>query len=93
MEPPPEQDVGDLPAVRKPSKDATWMGPKESAVRQHRQELKTKMKTNKVEEVKAARPKQVSPGPLLPAPSLVPRLELYYSYYHLAVCCGSDKHA
>lgn len=64
MEPPPEQGVSDIPAIRKPSKDATWMGPKESAVRQHRQELKTKMKTNKVEEVKPARPKQVR-GPEL----------------------------
>lgn len=60
MEPPPELGVSDLPAIRKPSKDAAWMGPKESAVRQHRQELKTKMKTNKVEEVKTSRPKQVS---------------------------------
>lgn len=71
MEPPPEQGVSDVPAVRKPSKDASWMGPKESAVRQHRQELKAKMKTNKVEEGKPARPKQVraggspSPGPEL----------------------------
>lgn len=60
VEPPTELGVSDLPAIRKPSKDAAWMGPKESAVRQHRQELKTKMKTNKVEEVKTARPKQVS---------------------------------
>lgn len=61
MEPPPEQGVSEIPAIRKPSKDTTWMGPKESAVRQHRQEMKTKMKTNKVEEVKPARPKQVRP--------------------------------
>ena len=60
VEPPPEQGVSDIPAIRKPSKDATWLGPKESAVRQHRQEMKTKMKTNKVEEVKPARPKQVN---------------------------------
>uniref|UniRef100_G3PMM3 Insulin-like growth factor binding protein 2a n=1 Tax=Gasterosteus aculeatus TaxID=69293 RepID=G3PMM3_GASAC len=33
-------------------------GHKESAVRQHRQEMKTKMKTNNGEEVKLARPKQ-----------------------------------
>lgn len=59
MEPLPEQAESDIPAVRKPNKDSTWLGPKESAVRQHRQELKTKMKTNKVEEVKHARPKQV----------------------------------
>lgn len=58
-EPLPEQGVSDIPAVRKPSKEATWLGPKESAVRQHRQEMKTKMKTNKVEEVKPTRPKQV----------------------------------
>ncbi|XP_068165475.1 insulin-like growth factor-binding protein 2-A isoform X2 [Antennarius striatus] len=51
----PEQS---LTEIRKPSKDPTWLGPKESAVRQHRQEMKTKMKTNKVEEVKPARPKQ-----------------------------------
>ena len=55
----PEQGVSDIPAIRKPSKETTWLGPKESAVRQHRQEMKTKMKTNKVEEVKPTRPKQV----------------------------------
>ncbi|KAI4831501.1 hypothetical protein KUCAC02_001040 [Chaenocephalus aceratus] len=54
----PEQGVSEVPAIRKPSKETTWLGPKESAVRQHRQEMKTKMKTNKVEEVKPARPKQ-----------------------------------
>ncbi|XP_047432379.1 insulin-like growth factor-binding protein 2-A isoform X2 [Mugil cephalus] len=54
----PEQGVSEIPAVRKPSKETTWLGPKESAVRQHRQEMKTKMKTNKVEEVKPTRPKQ-----------------------------------
>ena len=59
MEPPPELGVSEIPAVRKPSKETTWLGPKESAVRQHRQEMKTKMKTNKVEEAKPARPKQV----------------------------------
>lgn len=58
VEPQPEQGVSEVPAVRKPSKETTWLGPKESAVRQHRQEMKTKMKTNKVEEVKPARPKQ-----------------------------------
>ncbi|XP_014879718.1 insulin-like growth factor-binding protein 2-A isoform X2 [Poecilia latipinna] len=46
----PDLDVSEIPTVRKPSKDAAWLGPKESAVRQHRQEMKTKMKTNKVEE-------------------------------------------
>lgn len=59
MGPPPEQGASEDPALRKPSKEATWLGPKESAVRQHRLEMKTKMKTNKVEEVKPARPKQV----------------------------------
>lgn len=59
VEPLPEQGVSEIPAIRKPSKETTWLGPKESAVRQHRQEMKTKMKTNKVEEVKPTRPKQV----------------------------------
>ena len=59
VEPLPGQGVSEVPAIRKPSKETTWLGPKESAVRQHRQEMKTKMKTNKVEEVKPARPKQV----------------------------------
>lgn len=59
VEPLLEQAVSEIPAIRKPSKETTWLGPKESAVRQHRQEMKTKMKTNKVEEVKPARPKQV----------------------------------
>ncbi|KAF7657034.1 hypothetical protein LDENG_00032750 [Lucifuga dentata] len=58
VELPAEQTVSAIPAVRKPSKESSWLGPKESAVRQHRQEMKTKMKTNKVEEVKPARPKQ-----------------------------------
>lgn len=62
MEPLPEQGASEIPAVRKPSKETPWMGPKESAVRQHRQEMKTKMKTNKVEEAKPARPKQVGRG-------------------------------
>ncbi|CAL8284686.1 insulin-like growth factor-binding protein 2-A [Gadus morhua] len=42
----------------KPSKEPSWLGPKESAVRLHRQEMKAKMKTNKVEEARPARPKQ-----------------------------------
>ena len=62
MEALPEQGVSEIPAVRKPSKETAWLGPKESAVRQHRQEMKTKMKTNKVEEAKPTRPKQVRPG-------------------------------
>lgn len=61
MEPLAEQGVSEIPVVRKPSKETPWLGPKESAVRQHRQEMKTKMKTNKVEEVKPTRPKQVKP--------------------------------
>ncbi|TNM94135.1 hypothetical protein fugu_002311 [Takifugu bimaculatus] len=31
VEAPPEQGMSDIPAIRKPSKDATWMSPKESA--------------------------------------------------------------
>ncbi|XP_013876163.1 insulin-like growth factor-binding protein 2-A isoform X2 [Austrofundulus limnaeus] len=46
----PELDVSEIPTIRRPTKETTWLGPKESAVRQHRQEMKTKMKTNKVEE-------------------------------------------
>lgn len=60
VEPLPEQGVSEIPAVRKPSKETAWLGHKESAVRQHRQEMKTKMKTNNGEEVKLARTKQVS---------------------------------
>lgn len=59
VEPLPEQGVSEVPIIRKPSKESTWLGPKESAVRQHRQEMKTKMKTNKVEEMRLTRPKQV----------------------------------
>lgn len=58
----PELAASEVPTVRKPNKETTWIGPKESAVRQHRQEMKTKMKTNKVEEVKPTRPKQVRPN-------------------------------
>ncbi|KAM9820846.1 insulin-like growth factor-binding protein 2-A [Neosynchiropus ocellatus] len=54
----PVEGVSDIPLIHKSSKDLTWLSPKESAVRQHRQEMKTKMKTNKVEEVKPARLKQ-----------------------------------
>ncbi|XP_056156883.1 insulin-like growth factor-binding protein 2-A [Lampris incognitus] len=57
VEPALEPGLTDIQTIRKPGKE-TWLGPKESAVRQHRQEMKTKMKTNKVEEAKAARPKQ-----------------------------------
>lgn len=62
----PEPAASEAPAVRKPTKETTWMGPKESAVRQHRQEMKTKMKSNKVEEVKPTRPRQVRPEPECP---------------------------
>ncbi|XP_061841309.1 insulin-like growth factor-binding protein 2-A [Nerophis lumbriciformis] len=51
----PEPGPGE---VHIPSMDTTWMGPKESAVRQHRQEMLAKMKTNKVEETKPSRAKQ-----------------------------------
>ncbi|XP_077369905.1 insulin-like growth factor-binding protein 2-A [Festucalex cinctus] len=47
-----------LSDARLPGKESTWMGPKESAVRQHRQEMMTKMKSNKVEEMKSTRPRQ-----------------------------------
>lgn len=63
VELPAELAVSEIPTVRKPTKETTWIGPKESAVRQHRQEMKTKMKTNKVEEVKPTRPKQVRRKP------------------------------
>ncbi|KAG7269710.1 hypothetical protein CRUP_026902, partial [Coryphaenoides rupestris] len=58
VEPVVELEGGDVPAGWKPSKDPSWLGPKESAVRLHRQEMKTKMKTNKAEETRPARPKQ-----------------------------------
>ncbi|XP_023820683.1 insulin-like growth factor-binding protein 2 isoform X1 [Oryzias latipes] len=54
----PELGVSEMPTIRKPSRESAWLGPKESAVRQHRQEMKTKMKTNKVEEVRPTLPKQ-----------------------------------
>uniref|UniRef100_A0A8C6STE6 Insulin-like growth factor binding protein 2a n=1 Tax=Neogobius melanostomus TaxID=47308 RepID=A0A8C6STE6_9GOBI len=54
----PVQGVSEGPILQKPSKQAQWLGPKETAVRQHRQEQKAKMKTNKVEDAKPARPKQ-----------------------------------
>jgi len=51
-------DIGltEVPPVRKPTKDSPW---KESAVLQHRQQLKTKMKYHKVEDPKAPHAKQV----------------------------------
>ncbi|KAM9766381.1 insulin-like growth factor-binding protein 2-A isoform 2-T2 [Menidia menidia] len=54
----PDPAASEIPTVRKPGKETAWLGPKESAVRQHRQEMKTKMKCNKVEELKPTRPKQ-----------------------------------
>ncbi|KAL1022121.1 hypothetical protein UPYG_G00022410 [Umbra pygmaea] len=54
------QDSGqtEIPPVKKATKDGSWLGPKESAVRQHRQEMKTKMKSNNVEDSKPPRAKQ-----------------------------------
>ncbi|XP_028810139.1 insulin-like growth factor-binding protein 2-A [Denticeps clupeoides] len=46
----------ETPPIRKNTKES-WMGPKESAMRQHRQEQKSKMKFNKVEDNKVPRPK------------------------------------
>lgn len=46
----------EVPPIRKPTKDSTY---KESAVLQHRQQLKTKMKYNKVEDPKVPYAKQV----------------------------------
>ncbi|XP_015802173.2 insulin-like growth factor-binding protein 2-A [Nothobranchius furzeri] len=58
LEQQPDVAVSEIPTIRRPTKETMWLGPKESAVRQHRQEMKTKMKTNKVEEVRPTRPKQ-----------------------------------
>ncbi len=51
-------DIGltEVPPIRKPTKDSPG---KESAVLLHRQQLKTKMKYNKVEDPKAPHAKQV----------------------------------
>lgn len=51
-------DIGltEVPPIRKPTKDSPW---KESAVLQHRQQLKTKMKYHKVEDPKVPHAKQV----------------------------------
>ncbi|XP_060724499.1 insulin-like growth factor-binding protein 2-A [Tachysurus vachellii] len=43
----------EVPAIRRPTKDNQWIGPKESAVIHHRQQMKTKMKY-KAEEPKAS---------------------------------------
>ncbi|XP_062853707.1 insulin-like growth factor-binding protein 2-A [Trichomycterus rosablanca] len=50
------QETGhtEVPPIRRPTKDSQWMGPKESAVIHHRQQMKTKMKY-KVEEAKVPR--------------------------------------
>lgn len=77
MEPPPELAVSEIPTVRKPTKETTWIGPKESAVRQHRQEMKTKMKTNKVEEVKPTRPKQVRRKPRVCSSKVMEMIQLW----------------
>ena len=60
-------DLGltEVPPVSKATKDNLWIGPKESAVRQHRLGQKAKMKSNKVEDPKAPRPKLVSDPPPL----------------------------
>lgn len=54
-------DIGltEVPPIRKPTKDSPW---KESAVLQHRQQLKTKMKYHKVEDPKVPHAKQVDNG-------------------------------
>ncbi|KAJ8004132.1 hypothetical protein DPEC_G00155600 [Dallia pectoralis] len=49
------QDLTEVPPVKK---DSPRLGSKESAVRQHRQEMMAKMKTNKVEDSKTPRAKQ-----------------------------------
>lgn len=51
-------DIGltEVPPIRKPTKDSPW---KESAVLQHRQQQKTKMRYNKVEDPKVPYAKQV----------------------------------
>ncbi|XP_017571271.1 insulin-like growth factor-binding protein 2-A [Pygocentrus nattereri] len=41
---PVEVGQTEVPPIRKPTKDSHWIGPKESAVIHHRQQLKTKMK-------------------------------------------------
>lgn len=55
------QEMGhtEVPPVRRPTKDSQWIGPKESAVIHHRQQMKTKMKY-KGEDARIPRIKQVS---------------------------------
>ncbi|XP_036400992.1 insulin-like growth factor-binding protein 2-A [Megalops cyprinoides] len=53
--PQPEEDLTEIPSLRKPGKDVAWFGHKESAVRQHRKDIETKMRVNKAEESKTPR--------------------------------------
>lgn len=55
----PAAEQTEVPPVRRPTKDSQWMGPKESAVIHHWQQMKSKMKY-KAEEPKAPRTKLVS---------------------------------
>ncbi|KAL2088124.1 hypothetical protein ACEWY4_016952 [Coilia grayii] len=52
-------DMGltEVPPVSRATKEAAWGGSKESAVRQHRQGQRAKMRSNKVEDPKAPRTK------------------------------------
>ncbi|XP_036396994.1 insulin-like growth factor-binding protein 2-A [Megalops cyprinoides] len=52
---PSEVSLTESPPLRKPSKDGPLMGAKETAMRQHRQEMKLKMKCNKADEAKSPR--------------------------------------
>ncbi|KAJ8349548.1 hypothetical protein SKAU_G00246780 [Synaphobranchus kaupii] len=56
---PSEVSLTESPPSKKPTKDGTWTGrapdPKESAVRQHQQNMKSKMKYNKVDDSKTPR--------------------------------------
>ncbi|KAK3575024.1 hypothetical protein QTP86_019797 [Hemibagrus guttatus] len=52
----PVVEQTEVPPIRRPTKDSQWMGPKESAVIHHRQQMKTKMKY-KAEEPKVPRSK------------------------------------
>ncbi|XP_058258793.1 insulin-like growth factor-binding protein 2-A isoform X2 [Hemibagrus wyckioides] len=52
----PVVEQTEVPTIRRPTKDSQWMGPKESAVIHHRQQMKTKMKY-KTEEPKVPRNK------------------------------------
>lgn len=54
-----EAEQTEVPPIRRPTKDSQWMGPKETAVIHHRQQMKTKMKY-KADEPKTPRTKLVS---------------------------------